>query len=87
MDPLGRWTATQALQSKWLRDDDAVLDTDLSHIPTKIMTKHKPSFKNIARGIMWMKSASMRHMDSEQSSLEPVTNLKAVEEILARPED
>lgn len=75
VDPGRRLTAKEALESKWLVQDDATLIShDLSH-SAELMKKSKKSLKSVASMIMWMKKG-------ESTS----SGVAAFEEVLARLE-
>ena len=59
VDPLQRWTARQALESKWLKKEDKHLDKELT-ASLEAIKRSKRKFKNVAKTIIMMKRSSKR---------------------------
>lgn len=76
VDPSRRWTAKQALQSKWLREDEGSLENiDLSMNLHEMRKRRTQKLKNVAKAIMWMNTLG-----------DSVRGLDALEDVLSRKE-
>lgn len=68
VDPLQRYTAKQALQSKWLEKDDKTLESkDLSK-SRDVIRRSKRKFVNVAKTIISMKSSALHAVKAKEKN-------------------
>jgi calcium-dependent protein kinase len=90
VDPLRRWTAREALDSKWMSEKDAVLSVvDLSKAMEKLKIQRQKSIKDIARTVMLMNkvTSSMKaNMESDVKPGIPKRAPTAQDSVISQPE-
>lgn len=65
INPQQRWTAKQALNCKWLVEDDPRLDKVVLAETYNLLRKRKSRLKNVAKTIMWMNRHSIKVATSD----------------------